>query len=60
MTFKELLAQAKTGDTRTMDELMAMYKPLLIKESVVNGVFDEDLYQEFWLTFLDCVRKFAI
>ena len=58
MTFEELLFRAKTGDEQTVDELMTMYKPLLIKEAIVNGVFDEDLYQEFWLTFLDCLRKF--
>ncbi len=54
MTFEELLFRAKTGDEQTVDELMTMYKPLLIKEAIVNGMFDEDLYQEFRLTFLDC------
>lgn len=60
MSFKELLLRAKDSDTQATDALMAMYRPLLIKESILNGVFDEDLYQEFWLTFVACVRKFRI
>jgi hypothetical protein len=60
MNFKELLLRAKDNDTRAADELLAMYKSLLIKEAVVNGTFDEDLYQEFWLTFLACIRTFTV
>ena len=60
MNFKELLRRAKENDARAVEELAAMYKPLLIKESIVNGVFDEDLYQELWLTLLDCIRKIKI
>ena len=37
-----------------------MYHPLLYKESVVNGIFDEDLLQELCLLFLKCVAKFNI
>ena len=60
MSFKELLCRAKEQDARAADELAAMYKPLLIKEAIVNGVFDEDLYQEYWLVFLICLRNFSI
>jgi len=60
VNFKELLLRAKEKDARTAEELAAMYKPLLVKEAIVDGVFDEDLYQEFWLIFLICLRKFII
>ena len=60
MNFKDLLLRAKDNDARAVEELAAMYKPLLIKEAIEGGVFDEDLYQEFWLTFLICIRKFVI
>jgi len=60
MNFKELLARAKESDAWAINELTAMYKPLLIKESIVNGVFDEDLYQELWLTMLSCIRTIKI
>ena len=60
MIFKELLGRAKSGDQASAVELLVMYRPLLMKESVVEGTFDEDLYQELCLTLLDCIRKFNI
>ena len=58
MRFKDLLLQAKTGDEKAVTEFLMMYRPLLLKESIVEGVFDEDLYQELCIVFLRCVRKF--
>ena len=60
MNFKNLLLQAKAGDEKALTELLLIYRPLLLKESIVNGVFDEDLFQEFSIVFLKCVRKFRI
>ena len=60
MNFKELLTQAKENDPHALNEIASMYKPLLIKESIVNGVFDDDLYQELWLTLINCIRKIRI
>ena len=60
MRFKDLLLQAKTGDEKAVTEFLMMYRPLLLKESIVDGVFDEDLYQELCVVFLKCVRKFRI
>ena len=45
MTFMELLLSAKLGSTSAFEELFVRYKNLLRKYSVVNGIFDEDLYQ---------------
>lgn len=45
MNFKELLVQAKNGKEAAVF-ILEMYKPLLIKNSIINGRFDEDLYQE--------------
>ncbi len=59
MTFKELLVQARAGDQSAVENLLIMYQPLLLKESIVDGVLDEDLYQELCITFLQCVRKFS-
>jgi len=59
MTFKELLIQARAGDQSAVENLLIMYQPLLLKESIVDGVLDEDLYQELCITFLQCVRKFS-
>jgi len=60
MTFKELLACAKAGDAVAVNTILTMYRPLLTKESVISGVFDEDLYQELCLTLLNCIRKIQI
>ena len=58
MNFKEVFLQAKTGQEGAMTLLLEMYKPLLIKYTIINGRFDEDLYQELCITFLKCVRLF--
>jgi len=60
MNFKDLLLQAKTGDDFAIIQIMGMYRPLLIKESVINGVFDEDLYQELQLIQLSCIRTIKV
>ena len=43
-----------------MMEIIVMYRPLMIKYAVVNGRFDEDLYQEFVYTMLQCILKFPV
>ncbi len=58
--FVTLFTQAKMGDTSAVDALLRMYHPLLCKEAIVNGIFDEDLYQELCLLFLKCVKRFNI
>ena len=60
MNFKELLIQAKSGDQPAAMQILDMYKPLLLKESVEHGVFDEDLFQELCLTLFRCVKKFNL
>ena len=58
MNFRELLILAKSNHPQAMETLLSMYRPLLMKEAVVNGIFDEDLYQELCIVFLRCVRNF--
>lgn len=60
MRFKDLLLQAKTGNEKAVTELLMMYRPLLLKESIVEGVFDEDLYQELCIVFLRCIQRFRL
>ncbi len=60
MNFKDILLRAKAGEEQAFTELLLMYRPLLLKESIVDGVFDEDLYQELCVVFLKCVRKFKV
>lgn len=58
VNFKELMTCAKADDLQAKEELLERYKALLLKESIINNIFDEDLYQELCLTLLDCIRKF--
>lgn len=60
MNFKELLLQAKDGSEPAAVEILNLYKPLLLKESLTSGIFDEDLYQELCVTLLNCIHKFCI
>ena len=60
MNFREVLLQAKSGEQRTVGTVLDLYKPLLVKESIIDGVFDEDLYQELCMTPLHCIRVFKV
>lgn len=60
MNFEMLLRQAQKGDKEAQEEIFRMYRPLLIKNSMDNNVFDEDLYQELSATLMNCIRKFVI
>lgn len=58
--FKDLLSKAKAGNTDAVTELLILYHPLLLKNSILDNRLDEDLYQELCLTFLRCIEKFKI
>ncbi len=60
MRFMMLMERAQQGEEAAIRELLEMYMPLILRESVVDGVYDEDLYQELCLVFLKCLRKFSI
>ncbi|MCI8472535.1 MAG: helix-turn-helix domain-containing protein [Clostridiales bacterium] len=60
MNFRDLLLRAKAGDMKAATELLIMYQPLILKEAIIDSVFDEDLYQELCLTFLHCIERFRI
>lgn len=60
MEFKELIIRAKRGENAAQEALLEMYQPLLAKASIVEGFFDEDLYQELCYKFILCIDKFEI
>ena len=59
MNFKELMLRAKEND-KAAGGILIMYRPLLLKESITDGIFDEDLYQELCLTLLSCIQMFRV
>ncbi len=60
MNFEELLTRAQCGNETALEEILVRYRPLLAKESICNGFFDEDLYQELCFTLVNCIRNFLI
>lgn len=58
MEFEELLFRAKADDKQAVEQIIEMYRPLVIKNALVNGVFDEDLYQELMMEVVKCIQYF--
>lgn len=58
MIFEELLYRAKQGDKSAIEQIIELYRPLLIKHSLICGKFDEDLYQELVVELLKCIRYY--
>ena len=60
MKFEDLLKRAKRGDKDALEEIFRMYRPLLVKNSMDFGIFDEDLFQELSATLLHCITLFKL
>ena len=58
MNIKDLLILAKLGDNSAMETLLETYRPLILKASIIDGEFDEDLFQELQIIFMHCVQVF--
>lgn len=58
MEFEEILFRAKQGEDLAINQILELYQPMLVKHSLVNGQFDEDLYQELVMETLKCIRYF--
>lgn len=58
--FITLFTLAKDGDAVAVETILNMYRPLLYKESMLQGIFDEDLFQELCLVLLNCIAKLTI
>ena len=58
MNFEDLLRRAKEGEAEAIRQIHWMYRPLLIKNAMELGIFDEDLYQELTAELLKCIRYF--
>lgn len=58
MEFEEILFRAKQGEQSAVEQILDMYRPMLVRNALINGRFDEDLYQELVLEALKCIRYF--
>ncbi|MGN0493278.1 MAG: helix-turn-helix domain-containing protein [Acutalibacteraceae bacterium] len=60
MNFRDLLLAAKNNDNIAFETILKMYEPLIMKESIINGFFDEDLYQEQRMVLRKCIEQFEL
>ncbi|MCI8363072.1 MAG: helix-turn-helix domain-containing protein [Clostridia bacterium] len=58
MEFEEILFRAKHGDKKSVERILEMFRPMLIRNALIKGVFEEDLYQEYVIETLKCIRNF--
>ena len=59
MNFKELLLDARLH-TASQEKILGMYAPLLYRAAMIDGQYDEDLYQELCLILIRCIQTFEI
>ena len=60
MNFECLLLSAKDGNEDAITAILQMYRPLLLKYAIIDGVLDEDLYQELSIILLKAIKLFKI
>lgn len=58
--FEDKLQKARLSDKDYEMEIIEMYNPLLVRESIIEEKFDPDLYQELQKTALTSIRTFTI
>jgi len=51
---------AKSNDDDAKNKLLQMYNPFILKNSMINNRFDEDLYQSLVQVFLRCIDRFTV
>jgi hypothetical protein len=58
--FSEVLASAIAGDNDAVEALLLRYMPLINRQSVIDGVLDEDLRQYILMRVTEQIERFAI
>ncbi len=58
MGFDEILFRAQQGETQFIEQIIEMFRPILIRNALIKGIFDEDLYQELVMETLKCICNF--
>lgn len=60
MEFEEILFRAKNGEDAALQQMLETFHPMLIRNALVNGWFDEELYQELLLETMRCIDNFHL
>ena len=58
MEFEKILFRAQQGETQSIEQIIEVFRPMLIRNALVEGGFDEELYQELIIEVLKCIRYF--
>lgn len=58
--FQELFEVAQKGDREALEKVAKMFKPLLLKHSIINGEMNEDCFQELNIELINCLKKLKI
>lgn len=59
-TVKKLIFEAKNKNKNALDQIIKYFKPLLLKNSVVDGHFNNDCYQDLVVQLIKCVYTFEL
>lgn len=54
----DLLQKAQSNDTAAMTKLVEKFAPLVKKNSIYNGKYNEDIAQELYIKLVLCIRNF--
>lgn len=57
---RTLVVNAQNSKESAIEELLKLFEPLLKSKSMINGQFDEDVFQELSIKFIECTKKFKI
>jgi len=57
---RTLVVNAQNSKESAIEELLKLFEPLLKSKSMINGQFDEDVFQELSIKFNECTKKFKI
>ena len=58
MEFERVLFRDKQGDEKVIEQRLEMFRSMLIRNALIRGVFEEDLYQELAIETLKCIQCF--
>ena len=58
-SFSDLLRRAVDGEPEAVNEILRLYMPLINRNSVVDGIFDEDCRQYIMLRVAEQIGKFV-
>lgn len=57
-SMRDLFDKAKSGNHEAIGAFIDIFKPILYKNSIVNGYFNEDHFQELSMKLIYCIKTF--